>query len=75
MRKLISIIGIICCLGVATGATSAPAHAHSVYYNTKTHIYHKHSCSAATRCTRNCITTTDDAARARGGRPCHICGG
>jgi hypothetical protein len=46
-----------------------------VVFNTHSLIYHCASCSAAKRCTRNCITTTLADAQARGGRACKLCGG
>ena len=49
--------------------------AHSVAFNTNSHIYHRHSCEWAQRCTKNCITIDSSDARARGGRPCKVCGG
>ena len=51
------------------------AQARSVYYNTNTHIYHKHNCKWAKKCTKNCVSMEDTQARAHGGRPCHVCGG
>src|SRR5262249_45917073 len=46
-----------------------------VVFNTHSLKYHCASCSAAVRCTRNCITTTLADAKARGGIACKICGG
>ena len=50
------------------------AFAYPVAYNTKSHIYHKQSCDSAKKCTKNCVTVEDSTARARGGRPCKVCG-
>ena len=49
--------------------------AYSVAYNKNSHIYHKHSCEWAIRCTKNCITIDSTEAKYRGGRPCKVCGG
>ncbi len=46
-----------------------------VVFNTNSLIYHRASCSAARRCTRNCVTTTLNDAKKRGGRACKLCGG
>lgn len=54
---------------------SASAMAHSVAYNKSSHIYHRHSCEWAQRCTKNCITIDSADAKRRGGRPCKVCGG
>lgn len=69
IKRVFLIFGIILCC--ATSAVDAK----SVYYNTNSHIYHKHSCERAEKCTKNCVSIDDSAARARGGRPCKICGG
>lgn len=45
-----------------------------VIYNTKTDKYHIPSCSAAKRCTVNCIPLTRGEAKQRGGVPCKLCG-
>ncbi len=71
MKKLFVIIGIVFCIGMNSGM----AYAHNVYYNTNSHIYHKHSCKWAKKCTKNCISIDHTDARARGGRPCQVCGG
>ena len=44
-------------------------------FNVQSKIYHRASCSAARRCTRNCIVIKLSEARKRGGRACKICGG
>ena len=54
---------------------AAPAADQKVVFNTHSLIYHCASCSAAKRCTKNCITTTLADAKARGGRACKLCGG
>jgi hypothetical protein len=46
-----------------------------VVFNTHSLIYHCATCSAAERCTKNCVTTTLADAKARGGRACKLCGG
>lgn len=46
-----------------------------VAFNTNSLKYHCPSCSAAKRCTVNCITVTRAEAKRRGGVPCKICGG
>ncbi len=45
-----------------------------VIYNTKSDKYHIPSCSAAKRCTVNCIPLTRGEAKRRGGVPCKLCG-
>lgn len=71
MIKKLLIVFVICfCAGVAMAAGTK-----SVYYNTKSYIYHKHSCEWAVKCTKNCITIDINDARSRGGRPCKVCGG
>ena len=67
MKKLVI---ILLCMFVFGGAM-----AHSVAYNTNSHIYHKHSCEWAHKCTKNCITIDSSDAIQRGGRPCKVCGG
>jgi hypothetical protein len=44
-------------------------------FNVQSHIYHRDTCSAARRCTKNCIVVKLSEAKKRGGRPCEICGG
>ena len=44
-----------------------------VYFNTKSHIYHVHSCPSAHACTKNCIDMPVSKAIAQGGRPCKKC--
>lgn len=46
-----------------------------VAFNTKSLKFHCRTCSAAKRCTRNCIDITHAEAKKRGGVPCKICGG
>ena len=72
MKKLLIAFtfAIFLCAGVAM-----PAEAKSVYYNTNTQIYHNPNCKWAKKCTKNCIIIDDKDARARGGRPCKVCGG
>lgn len=45
----------------------------TVAFNTKSHKYHYMSCSAAKRCTVNCIDLSLEDAIERGGIPCKIC--
>lgn len=47
----------------------------TVVFNVKSYKFHYPSCSAAIRCTRNCIETTRGDAHQRGGIPCQLCGG
>jgi hypothetical protein len=47
----------------------------TVSFNTKTYKYHCITCSAAKRCTKNCIDIALSDAIARGGVACKICGG
>ena len=46
-----------------------------VVFNTESLIYHRASCSAARRCTKNCVVIRLSEARKRQGRACKICGG
>jgi hypothetical protein len=79
----------VCCLlllsvslpaGVNVVATD-PHHAaaaekdETVSFNTKSYKYHCVTCSAAQRCTRNCVDIPKSEAKARGGMACKICGG
>jgi hypothetical protein len=47
----------------------------TVAFNTKSSKYHCLTCSAAKRCTRNCIDVPLSDAKRRGGVACKICGG
>ena len=67
MKKLIVVILCFFICGAAV--------AHSVAYNTNSHIYHSHSCKWARKCTKNCINIDSSEAVQRGGRPCKVCGG
>lgn len=49
--------------------------AETVVFNTKTHKYHKPTCSSAIKCTVNCIKIDKQQAKAKGGIPCKVCGG
>jgi hypothetical protein len=53
----------------------APKNDPEVVFNKQSLIYHRASCSAAQRCTKNCVTVRLSEARARGGRACKLCGG
>lgn len=55
--------------------TAMTCFAETVVFNTKTHKYHKPSCSSAIKCTVNCINIEKQQAKAKGGIPCKICGG
>jgi hypothetical protein len=46
-----------------------------VIFNVKSYKYHAPRCSAARRCTVNCIPLSRAEAKSRGGIPCGICGG
>lgn len=67
MKRLIT---ILLCMFVCENSL-----AYSVAYNKKSHVYHKHSCEWAIKCTKNCITIDSAEAKHRGGRPCKVCGG
>jgi len=54
---------------------SGAAFSQTVVYNVKTGKYHKPSCQAAIKCTKNCIKIEKSQAKQRGGVPCKICGG
>jgi hypothetical protein len=61
---------------VATTAVAGDAKKEeTVSFNTKSYKYHCTTCSAAKRCTRNCIDIPLSDAKARGGVACKICGG
>ena len=47
----------------------------TVVMNVKTYIYHNPDCKWARRCTKNCIKTTIEQAKAQGARACKVCGG
>lgn len=66
MKKLLIIFGVILFAGNAI--------AYPVKYNKNSHIYHKHSCEWAKKCTKNCIHIDSSEAKRRG-RPCKVCGG
>lgn len=68
MKKLITSIFIFL-------FTINVAFAETVVFNTKTHKYHKPTCTAAIKCTVNCIKIDKQQAKAKGGVPCKICGG
>ena len=51
-----------------------PNYAETVIFNPKTHKVHKTDCPAAIRC-KICIKLERKAAYAKGGKPCHKCGG
>lgn len=55
--------------------TTMACFAETVVFNTKTHKYHKPTCSSAIKCTVNCIKIEKQQAKAKGGVPCKICGG
>lgn len=54
---------------------SSSCFAETVVFNTKTHKYHKPSCSSAKKCTVNCIKIEKQQAKSQGGVPCKVCGG
>lgn len=62
-------------LGPGSSATETADRDELVAYNTKSGKYHCLTCSAAKRCTRNCIELRKSVAKARGGVACKICGG
>ncbi len=49
--------------------------ADTVFFNVKTHKYHKQTCRYATKCTTNCIKIEKQQAKNKGGIPCKVCGG
>ena len=61
--------GMCCSGGVAEAAER------TVFFNTKSRVYHHDGCNAGRSCTVNCIWIPLSEARARGGRPCGRCGG
>ena len=54
---------------------SIQARAEKVFFNIKTHKYHKPDCIWAKRCTKNCIMIEKSEAIKHGGIPCKVCGG
>jgi hypothetical protein len=54
---------------------SFSALAANVTFNTNTLKYHRPDCKWAIKCTKNCIETTPEKAKASGGVPCKVCGG
>ncbi len=67
MRKIIIALFVV---GLVGGANAYP-----VSYNKNSHIYHKHNCEWAKKCTKNCVHIDSREAIRRGGRPCKVCGG
>ena len=61
--------GVRCSHGIAEAAER------TVFFNTKSLVFHHDGCSAGRSCTVNCIWISLSEARARGGRPCGRCGG
>lgn len=51
------------------------AYAYPVAYNRNSHVYHRHSCEWAKKCTKNCVNIDSSEAKRAGGRPCKVCGG
>ncbi len=70
---MVSVLAL-CASAIVTAQAERPSDP-EVVFNTSSLIYHRASCSAARRCTRNCVTTTLSDARRRGGRACKLCGG
>ena len=68
MKKLI--ISFVLFLVVSNVCT-----AETVVFNSKTHKYHKPSCSSAIKCTVNCVKIEKQQAKSTGGVPCKVCGG
>lgn len=68
VKKIFSLVLLGCFLeNVAVAET--------VVYNVKTGKYHKPTCQAAIRCTKNCIKIDKVQAKQKGGVPCKLCGG
>ena len=51
-----------------------PVYSENVVFNPETHKVHKISCPSAIRC-KSCIKIDRKVAYAKGGKPCHKCGG
>jgi hypothetical protein len=62
------------CASFALAQSKPPADP-DVVFNKQSLIYHRASCSAARRCTKNCVVVKLSEAKQRGGRACEICGG
>jgi hypothetical protein len=74
IRGQSSYLGGVALLILATALLSAEADP-EVVFNVQSRIYHDASCSAARRCTRNCMVIRLSEARKRGGRAIRNCGG
>lgn len=76
MRRRFAIaLSVICAVWALSILPAAARQDPDTVFNVQSKIYHRASCSAARRCTRNCIVIKLSEARKRGGRPCKICGG
>lgn len=54
---------------------ASAAYAEVVVFNTQTLKIHKPTCQHAQKCTKKCIKIEKQAAKAKGGVPCKVCGG
>jgi methylphosphotriester-DNA--protein-cysteine methyltransferase len=76
VHRIASSVLITLLLLVSVPLAKADTHADpDVVFNTQSLIYHRASCSAAKRCTKNCVVVKLSEAKERGGRACKICGG
>jgi hypothetical protein len=64
---------VVLCLFLLLAATAEKEE--TVAFNMKSYKYHCLTCSAAKRCTSNCIDIPRSEAKKRGGVACKICGG
>lgn len=83
MVRWISMLRVQTAIGIALLliglAAAAPRAAQGgdpdAVFNKQSLIYHAPGCTAARRCTRNCIVIKLSEAKKRGGRPCQVCRG
>lgn len=68
MKKFLILVMILCF------NLSLASYAEIVIYNPNSKIYHAEWCRHAARC-KVCIKIEKAKAKARGGRPCKVCGG
>jgi hypothetical protein len=74
-RVLLGAVVLLAAAAAPTAVRAEPGGNELVAFNTKSHKYHCPECEWAIKCTRNCVLVSRDAAQARGGVPCKICGG
>ena len=73
MRRIAAVALVVALLVSVSFAAST--NDEQVYFNTHSLKYHCLTCSAAKRCTVNCIKVSREEAIRRGGVACKLCGG